>query len=85
MLLTLNRFFEKIENEPDDYVVKLAYKYNWEKDYTISNEIIEWEYSSSDYVWLNDWNEGYDFIYVVGFIKVSDVIVPEYENMKGVL
>lgn len=81
MRLKLNDFFEIVVNEPSDYVVRLAYRYCWEEDYTISNEILELE-DTYEYTWLNDWDEGYDFVYVVGFIKVSDVIVPEW---KGVL
>ena len=82
MLLKLNEFFEMIKNEHTDYIVKLSYRYHWEEDYTISNEILEYDYSMDSYVWLNDWNEGQHFVYVIGFIKVSDVIVPEW---KGVL
>lgn len=77
MKLSLDEFFDIIKEEQEDYVVKLAYKYHWEEDYTISNELLEWD--SEDYVWVNDWNEGQDFVYVIGFIKVSDVNVPEYE------
>lgn len=82
MRLKLNDFFEIIKQVPDDYIVKLAYRYHWEEDYTISNELLEYDYSTDSYVWVNDWNEGQHFVYVIGFIKVSDVIVPEW---KGVL
>lgn len=82
MRLSLDKFFDIIGNEPDDYVVRLAYRYHWEEDYTISNEILEFEGDTYSYVWLNDWNEEFDFVYVIGFIKVSDVIVPKW---KGVL
>lgn len=75
-------FLEIIKNVPADYIVKLAYRYLWEEDYTISNELLLYEYSTDSYEWVNDWNEGQHFVYVVGFIKVSDVIVPEW---KGVL
>lgn len=82
MRLKLDKFFEIIKNEPADYIVKLAYRYHWEEDYTVSNELLEYDYSMDSYEWLNDWNEGQHFVYVIGFIKVSDVIVPEW---KGVL
>ena len=77
MKLTLEEFFNIIDNEPDNYVVRLAYKYCWEEDYIISNEILEFEGDTYKYVWLNDWDEGFDFVYVLGYIKISDVIVPD--------
>ena len=80
MRLKLNEFFEMIENEQENYIVRLGYKYCWEEDFTVSNELLEWEYDTRDYVWLNDWYEGQDFVYVIGFIKVSDVDVPEYRK-----
>lgn len=78
--MSLDEFFNLIEGECENYIVKLAYKYDWEKQYTISNELLEWDYPSLDYVWLNDWDEGQSEIYVLGFIKISDVIVPDYEK-----
>lgn len=78
--MDLDKFFEIIENEQTDYIVRLAYKFEFEKDYDISNEILEWD--SDGYVWVNDWYEGQTDVYVIGFIKVSDVVVPDW---KGVL
>ena len=80
MRLRLYEFFDMIKNEQENYIVKLAYRYCWEEDFTISNELLEWDSSDEDYIWLHDWNEGQDFVYVVGFIKVSDVDVPEYKR-----
>ena len=80
MKLSLDEFFDLIKNDWDDYIVRLAYKHDWEKEYTISNQLLEWDYSDEDYIWLNDWNEGESDVYVIGFIKVSDVNVPEYEG-----
>ena len=80
MGLTKHEFFNLIKDEHEKYIVRLAYKYDWEKEYDISNEILEWDDSFNNYVWLNDWNEGQSDVYVLGFIKVSDVIVPDYET-----
>lgn len=77
MKISLDEFFKIIENKQEDYIVKLAYKHNWEKDYHISNEVLEYDYSDNDYIWLNDWNEGETDIYVLGYIKISD----EYIDM----
>ena len=78
--MSLDEFFNLIKDECTDYIVKLAYKYDWEKGYTISNELLEWDYSMNDYIWEHDWDEGQDDVFVLGFIKVSDVIVPDYEK-----
>lgn len=80
MKLSLDDFFDLIKNEQTDYIVRLAYKHDFEKEYTISNEVLECCPSDDEYVWLNDWNEGETDVYVIGFIKVSDVDVQEYKG-----
>jgi len=57
-------------------LVRLKMKYAWEKEYTYSNEILDFEIDH--YVWLNDWDEGQDEVYIVGFIPIADVEVREY-------
>lgn len=40
------------------------------------NEILEREPDLAVYEWLNDWNEGYDEVEVLGYIANADVEVP---------
>ncbi len=74
--MSLDDFFEQIkkwEYIPGDLIVRLAYKYKWEKDYNKSNEILEYIGDKDDWMWLNDWDEGYDSVMVLGFIPVDDI------------
>lgn len=74
--MTLDELFE-ILNKPttihQDYIVKLMYKYSFETKYTIENQILEYDGSENEYVWLDDWNEGQDDVKVLGYIAVQDV------------
>ena len=74
--MTLDELF-KILNKPttihQDYIVKLKYRYSFEERYTIENQILEYDGSKDEYVWLDDWNEGQDDVEVLGYIAVQDV------------
>lgn len=78
--MTLEEFYGIIDN-CKDYVVKLAYKYHNERDYTVSNQVL----CGCDgiHMWLYDWDEGqsnpkYGDVKVLGYIEVADVNVPEF-------
>lgn len=74
--LTIDEFFKQIkkwEYIPGDLVVRIAYKYEWEKDFNKSNEVLEYNGDKDDWTWLNDWDEGYDYVMVLGFIPVEDI------------
>ena len=77
--MTRDQFFAKLDDLPrDHYIVKLAYKYSSEREYYISNELLEYEGDYTDsYVWVNDWDEGQQDVIVLGFAAVSDVDVVE--------
>lgn len=74
--MTLDELFE-ILNKPtiihQDYIVKLKYRYSFEERYTIENQILEYDGSENEYIWLDDWNEGQDDVEVLGYIAVQDV------------
>lgn len=77
--MTLEEFDRELEKRPiEPLIVRLKWKYKWEKEYTYSNEILDYE--DDHYVWLNDWDEGQDEVYVVGFIPIADIEVPEYKG-----
>lgn len=76
--LTLDEFFDIIKTMPStDYIVKLRYRYDYEKEWTVTNEILEYyaDSKSENYIWLNDWFEGQQWVEIMGFIPVEDVEV----------
>lgn len=71
-MISLNYFFKLLKTLPvDNYIVRLKLKYDHEKDYSYSNELLL--YDGSDYYWDNDWDEGQQDIQVIGYISVSEV------------
>lgn len=65
-------FFKLLPTLPiDDYVIRLMLKYNHEKEYQYSNELLL--YDGSHYYWDNDWDEGQQSVEVIGYISVSEV------------
>lgn len=72
----LNRLFIR-----QPYIVRLAYKYKWENEYTKSNEYLDVDWETADYYWLDDWNEGHDEVYVLAFIPVADIFNGENDNI----
>lgn len=60
---------------PCDYIVCLRYKYSWEKEYTESTELLQYDANHDMHVWLNDWYEGQTDIYVSSAIPF-DYITP---------
>ena len=79
-VMTLDQFYNTIKhlNLYQDLIVKLCYKYKWEKDYTFTNEYLQYIPCRDDWEWLNDWNEGQQDVKVIGFIPISNVTVPTY-------
>ena len=78
--MKLQEFYKMLDSDDflrTDYIVKLAYKYDWEKEYTIENEYLEYDGNQDVWVWLHDWNEGQTDVEVLGYIDIDDVDVPE--------
>ena len=60
----------------DDYVIRLKLKYDHEKDYQYTNELLIYDgsdYEGSIYHWDNDWDEGQQDVEVIGYISVSEI------------
>lgn len=78
--MTLDKFYKTVEqlNLREDLIVKVGYKYKWEKDYTFTNEYLEYITCRDDWEWLNDWHEGQQDVKVIGFISMSNVMVPAF-------
>lgn len=78
--MKLNTFFEMLDSDDflrTDYIVRLKYKYDWEKDYTFSNEYLEYSGNDDSWLWLNDWNEGQTDVEVIGYVAIEDVNVQQ--------
>ena len=72
--MTLKEFFKEIENQAiDTYIVTLKYKYEFEDNYTIENQILEYVSVGDEYVWQNDWYEGQTDVEVLGYMLLGDV------------
>lgn len=65
-----------------EFIVKLTYRYTGEKVFTESNEIV-WFDSKDNMVWLNDWWEGQQEIFVLGYVPVRDIEVEVTNNDKA--
>lgn len=75
--MKLDDFLKFVSTLPvDDYVIRLKLKYDHEKDYRYTNELLIYDgsdYEGSIYHWDNDWDEGQQDVEVVGYIAVSDI------------
>ena len=72
--MTIDEMFNELKNKVrDTYIVTLKYKYDFEKDYTIENQILEYDSMADNYVWLDDWYEGQTDVEVLGYRLLSDI------------
>lgn len=84
--MTLEELFKALEDAPySDYIIRLKFKYDWEIEYTYSNEVLEAN-GRGGWIWHNDWDEGPTDVEVIGCISVQEI--PEYVftdkvDMKG--
>ena len=84
--ISLDEFFEILDKEPYQraFIVKLAYKYDFESSFDVDNEILDVD--NYGYVWLNDWDEGqtsHGTVRVLGYVAVDDVEMPEIGGKKA--
>lgn len=79
--IPIDMFYDMLANDiyneffGETMIVRLKYKYNHETEWTEDNEVLEMDYGGCPGVpcWLNDWNEGQQEKYVIGWILLSDV------------
>lgn len=70
--MTIEKFFDLLQQyRCCDYLVEVHYKYAWEEEYIISNEVLL--FNNDHYEWLNDWNEGQHCVKIVKFIPIDDI------------
>lgn len=72
--MTIDEMFNELKNKVrDTYIVILKYKYDFEKNYTIENHILEYDSTVDRYDWLDDWYEGQTDVEVLGYRLLSDI------------
>lgn len=77
--MSREQFFKWLDEQPiDDKIVRIRYKYSIDREWTYSNEVLE--FCDSDYVWLNDWWEGQEEVEILGCISLDNVEVPEFKK-----
>ena len=76
--ISLDDFLQEVLPLSEEYIVRIAYKYDCEEDYEVSNELLLMENDRGDYIWEHDWWEGQQDVRVLGWIKVSEGKVKEH-------
>lgn len=71
--IPLDDFLKTIERRfiRESYIVHLKYRYKHELNFTHSVEVLENE--NGEFIWLNDWDEGQEEVYVVNAVPLADV------------
>ena len=83
--ISLDELFEILDKDPYQrpFLVKLAYKYDFEREFYVDTEILDVD--SYGYAWLNDWDEGqttHGTVRVLGYVAVEDVEIPMIGEKK---
>lgn len=79
--MTIDEFNRYLETLPyiETQLVHLRYKYEWENEWTYSNEILTVDMNVEGYYcWLKDWYEGQQDVEILGCIAISDICVPTF-------
>lgn len=72
--MDLTELYEKLKLEADcEFIVRLKYRYSWEKEWTYTNEILVYELATDTFIWEDDWDEGQDEVVVLGYCPVSEL------------
>lgn len=78
--MTIDEMFNELENKVrDTYIVTLKYKYDFEENYTIENQILEYDSVDDSYAWINDWFEGQTDVEVLGYMLLGNVDTTKLE------
>ena len=71
--MTIEEFNKYIRKQPlQTYIVEIKLKYQHEKEYRYTNEILSVE-NGCDYVWLNDWHEGEEDVEILNCVALNDI------------
>lgn len=73
----LNELIEAYMRQPDaiygSCVIQLRYKRAQDKEWTYSNEFLQYNGNRDEFVWLNDWWEGEECVEYLGVLELDDI------------
>ena len=76
--MDFNKFIDLLETLPKcDKVVRIRYKWFEGDVWDYENELLLYNGNIDDYEWENDWDEGQQFVEVVGCLALDLVQIPE--------
>ena len=76
--MTEKAFYKLLKTLPrTDYLVKIESRFNGDTKLYIENELLEYHSVIDSFIWSYDWNEGQEYINIVGFIALEDIKVPD--------
>ena len=64
----------------EDWIVKIKYKYDWEKKYSYEIRVLQYDAESDNWFWDTDWNEGQTDCSVVWMIPLQDIELNHLEE-----
>ena len=64
----------------EDWLVKIKYKYSFEKQYSSEIRVLQYDAESDNWLWDTDWNEGQTNCFVVWMIPLQDVELDQFEK-----
>jgi hypothetical protein len=76
------REHDPVENR--DYIVRLRSKYNCDKQYSFSNELLFYEEDRGNYCWMMDWYEGQSDIDVIWIVPIDQLQPKTFEEFLAV-
>lgn len=76
--MTLEEFMHLIEDDhfpKGDIIVRIFLRYDFEKDYRETYQVLMYDGNNDCYEWLNDWYEGEDDYYISQFDFVDGIFL----------
>ena len=76
--MNMDKFIELLKHLPiSDKIVRIRYKWSAGDDWMYDNEFLCYNGNMDCYEWENDWDEGQEYVEVVGFLALDQVQIPE--------
>ena len=79
VIMNTKQFYEWLNKQPlETRVVRMRTKHQEHEEWIYDTEILEVDTSvDGNYAWLNDWDEGQQYVEFLGCIPVDSVLIPE--------
>ena len=72
-----------------DYIVEMCSKHYIEDEWELHRELLSVGYSTfgtnagnKDYLWMNDWDEGQQYVKILSIIEVNDIHTSEFLSLE---